>query len=110
MKYVCLNPDCKRYKVEDELTKESFHYEGGELVGEHADCPCCGRRRKFINPNEDIPLSQKETYYGKYSSASPQERREMLKKRAHEDYNKHVKERKDYLIHEAVRQFQDTTK
>ena len=58
----------------------------GELQSNNAPCPRCGQIRKEINPNRDIPISEKNIEIAKYSSASPEQRREILKKRSHDHF------------------------
>lgn len=101
--YVCNNEKCENFGVREEITREVFKYISGKgLVGEHSVCPCCGEDREYINPNSDIPLDEKNVGFGMYSSASTEQKREMLKKRSHEHFNKKVKERKDYLMNKAM--------
>lgn len=100
MEYICQNPDCEEYGKKEYICTEIFKFQNGELVGEHCKCPKCGKMRK--NPNEDIPLSEKNISVAKFANASPEQKREMLKQRSHEDYEKHVKERKDGLMNQAI--------
>lgn len=103
MIYICKNKECKNYnKVDDSLTQENYFYRNGILTGEHQQCPVCGSKREDISEN-NIPLSQKNiSFANKYSNASTEEKREILKKRSHEHFNKEVKERKDYLMDKAM--------
>jgi hypothetical protein len=110
MKFICNNPNCKKYGVEDEYLSNTYKVIGGKLVSNHAPCPCCGELREEINPNKDIPLSEKNIEIGKYSSASPQDRREMLKKRSHDHFEKEIKPFKEHQLHETVKQFKDASK
>ena len=101
--YICLNERCKSYGVKDFVTHEQFIYvEGKGLVGKNCNCPDCGQERKHVNPDADIPFSEKNVEIGKYTSASKEQKAEMLKKRSHEHFEKHVKERKDYLMNKAI--------
>ena len=50
----------------------------------------------------DVPLSEKNVNFGQYSSASTEQKREILKQRSHEHFEKKVKERKDYLMNKAI--------
>ena len=61
MRYVCKNEECPKYGVEEYLSTERYHMKDGHLVGEHAACPACGYERVEVNPNDNIPLSQKNT-------------------------------------------------
>lgn len=100
--YVCKNEQCENYNVREEITSESFKYINGNLVGEHAVCPKCGEIREYVNPLANVPLSEKNVSMGMYSSASKEQKQEMLRKRSHEHFNKSVKERKDYLMNKAM--------
>ena len=108
--YVCENPDCKKFGEKDIITKERFFYRNGELVGEHAECPNCRKIRKYVNPNESIPLSKKEGAYCRFSSSSVEDKRAVLKKRAHEHYNKEVRERKESLMGRAMKEMRSLGK
>lgn len=106
MKFVCKNKDCKSYGVEVEYTEVTYRFINGELRAECAECPDCGKVREEINENANIPLSEKNVQFGgQFSSASPEGRREILKKRAHEHYEKEIKPFRDYRMNEAVKQF-----
>lgn len=101
--YICRNEKCPCFDVPDEITRETFKYVSGEgLVGEHAACPSCGERREYVNPKADVPLSEKGVNFGQYSSASTEQKREILKKRSHEHFESKIKERKDYLMNKAI--------
>ena len=101
--YECENKECTCYGVKDAVTRETFKYVAGEgLVGEHRNCPVCGKPRKYVNPDADIPLSEKNVSIGRYSSASAEQKQEMLKKRSHKHFEKNIKERKDYLMNKAI--------
>ena len=110
MKFVCRNEQCERYGVEDEYFSNSYKVIGGKLVSNNAPCPCCGEIREEINPYKDIPLSEKNIEIGKYSSASPEDKREMLKKRSHDHFEKEIKPFKEHQLHETVKQFKDASK
>lgn len=101
--YVCNNEKCKNFGLHQDITREVFKYVSGKgLVGEHAACPECGEDREYVNPKADVPLDEKNVGFGMYSSASAEQKREMLKKRSHEHFNNKVKERKDYLMNKAM--------
>ena len=101
--YICNNKDCSEFGVEREITREIFKYVSGKgLVGEQAPCPCCGVDREYVNPKSNVPLDEKNIGFGMYSSASTEQKRDMLKKRSHEHFNAKVKERKDYLMNKAM--------
>lgn len=101
--YVCNNEDCPCYGVQEVITRESFKYVSGlGLVGEHRECPKCGKVREYVNPAADMTLSEKNIEIGRYSAASAEQKREMLKQRSHDHFNKKVKERKDHLMNQAI--------
>lgn len=110
MKFVCRNKDCKKYGIEDDYSSVTYKFIGGGLMAECAPCPCCGQIREEINPNREIPLSEKNVSIGTYTSASPEQRREMLKKRSHEHYEKEIKPYKEHQLHEMVKNFKDASK
>lgn len=105
MKCVCKNKDCKRYGKVDFYPTTTYRLVNGELVSDDIRCPSCGEVREEINDNAKIPLSEKNVGIGQYTMASPDEKREMLKRRSHEHFEKEVKPFKEYQINEAMRQF-----
>ena len=108
-KFVCKNENCERYGIEDEYFSLTYKVVGGELQATVAPCPCCGKIREEINPN-DVPLSQKNIAIGKYASASKEQKTEMLKKRSHEHFEKKIKPFKDHQLNEAVKQMNEYKK
>lgn len=110
VKFICKNEECKRKGVEDEYYSNTYRIVNGHLQSNNAPCPCCGQIREEINPNKDIPLSQKNIDIAKYSSASPEDKRAMLKKRSHDHYEKEIKPFKEHQLHETVKQFKDASK
>ena len=110
MKFICENPDCPKFGVEDEYFKTTFKIVDGHLQSTDAPCPKCGQIRKVINPNRDIPLSEKNIGIGKYTSASPEQRREMLKKRSHDHFEKEIKPFKEHQLYETVKNFKEASK
>ena len=109
-KFICNNKDCKKFGVEDEYTSMTYKVVNGHLQATVAPCPCCGEIREEINPNKDIPLSQKNIDIAKYSSASPEDKRAMLKKRSHDHYEKEIKPFKEHQLHETVKNFKEASK
>lgn len=65
-------------------------------------CPFCGAPVKILGHESNI--------YGAYTSASKEQKTEMLKKRSHEHFEKHIKPYKEYKINEAVQSFNDYKK
>lgn len=110
MEYVCNNPNCAKFGVKEYLSSETFRFKDGKLVGVHAPCPCCGNVREEINPNKDIPLSEKNIGISLYNGMSVEQKREALKKRSHEHFQKEIKEKKDGLINKAVTEFSEMSK
>lgn len=110
MKFVCRNKDCKKYGIEDDYSSVTYKFIGGELMAECAPCPCCGKIREEYNPNANVPLNEKNIEIGKYTMASSESRKEMLKKRSHDHYEKEIKPFKEHQLHEAVKQFNDASK
>lgn len=104
MKFICKNEQCERYGIEDEYLSNTYKIIGGKLVSNNAPCPCCGEIREEINPNANIPLSDKNIEIGKYASASKEQKTEMLKKRSHDHFEKKVKPFKEHQMNEAMNQ------
>lgn len=110
MKFVCRNERCEKFGIEEEYLSNTYKVINGKLQSNNAPCPCCGEIREEINPNKDIPLSQKNIYIAKYSSASPEDKRAMLKKRSHDHYEKEIKPFKEHQLHETVKNFKEASK
>ena len=91
----------------DEYLRNTYTMIDGHLVSTNAPCPCCGKVREEINEAANIPISEKNLMYGEYSSASPEQKREMLKKRSHEHFEKYIKESKEEKINAAVKAFKN---
>jgi hypothetical protein len=108
--YICHNPECCKNGKEDFITSEQFYYHDGKLVGAHLNCPCCGKEREYINPAEDIPLSEKHQYIGRFTMASKEEQKEILKQRSHEHFKKEVQERKEHLMNRAMTEMKNLGK
>nr|DAP89570.1 MAG TPA: restriction alleviation protein [Caudoviricetes sp.] len=109
-KFICRNEACKKFGVEDEYTSLTYKVVNGHLQATVAPCPCCGEIREEINPNKDIPLSEKNISIGKYASASKEQKTEMLKKRSHDHYEKTVKPFKEHQLNEAMKQMKEYKK
>ena len=110
MKFVCRNERCEKFDIEEEYLSNTYKVINGKLQSNNAPCPCCGEIREEINPYRDIPLSEKNIDIAKYSSASPQAQREMLKKRSHDHYEKEIKPFKEHQLHETVNNFKEASK
>ena len=79
-KFICRNAECSNCGKIDEYFSNTYKMVDGHLVSNNAPCPKCGQIREEIVPGKDIPLSEKNIYLATYTMASPEERREMLKK------------------------------
>lgn len=107
MKFVCVNKDCEKYGIEEVFTSTSYKMVGGRLVSRDAPCPVCGEERKEV---DERALDLSSIQVGKYSSASKEERVNMLKKRSHDHFEKHIKPEKEYRNAELIRQFKEASK
>lgn len=105
--FICKNNGCKLYNQPEEILTNNYKMIDGKLVSDRAQCPCCGAIREEHSSGEDIPLSEKNISIGEYSSLSKEGRTAMLKKRSHEHYNKKIKGKKQAMINEAVRKFNE---
>ena len=106
-KFVCENPDCERYGIEDEYLSNRYKMIGGQLVSDNAPCPKCGSIRREVNLYQSVPLSEKNISIGEYTMSSPEERKEMLKKRSHDHYMKEVKPYKDHQMNQVMSEFKN---
>lgn len=110
MEYICNNPNCAKFGVKEYFSSEIFRFKDGKLIGANAPCPCCGNIREEINPDKNIPFSEKNIGISLYNGMSIDKKREVLKKRSHEHFQKEIKERKDGLINKAVTEFSEMSK
>lgn len=110
MWYQCNNLECKNYGKREEYLNENYFYRSGRLVGEHSQCPICAVEREEINPNKDVPLSEKSVGIGLFNSMSKEQRQELLKKRSHEHYKKNVEERSHDLMNRAMTEMRNMHK
>ena len=109
-KFICNNTECSRKGIVDEYLVNTYRMINGQLVSNNAPCPCCGKIREEYNPNANVPLNEKNIEIGKYTMASSESRKEMLKKRSHDHYEKEIKPFKEHQLHEAVKQFNNASK
>lgn len=109
MKFVCENPECPKFGIEEEYLENTFKMVDGKFISNNAICPTCGKIRKEIDGKE-IPISEKNISIGKYSNASSEQRREILKKRSHEHFEKEIKPFKEHRLQEAMKQFKEASK
>ena len=110
MKYICENKECANFGVEEYYSSETFKYCDGRLVGQHANCPICGKERKEINPNSDISLSEKNIGVNIFQGLSKEQKREVLRKRSHQHFKKEIKERKNGMLNQAMTEMRDLKK
>lgn len=110
MKYVCENPSCSKCGVEEEFVVETYVMREGRLVGKGAVCPVCGSLRREINPNENVSPAEKNLTLAKYSMSSPEQRREILKKRSHDHYEKEIRPSKEEKLRKTVEAFKEASK
>lgn len=99
MKVKCININCLDFdKVVEVADWDGLHSYGLYILKQ---CPTCKKLRKYIPEVIENKEEQKETgfnvAFAKIGSMTPQERKKVLKKRSNEHFNKHLKERKEYL-------------
>jgi uncharacterized Zn finger protein (UPF0148 family) len=82
----------------------------GRLVGKGAACPVCGNLRREINPNENISPAEKNLTLAKYSMSSPEGRREILKKRSHDHFEKEIRPQKEEKLRQTIEAFKEASK
>ena len=107
-KFICHNSQCPKCGEVEEIFSNSYHLVNGKFQSNNAPCPHCGQIREEISDN--TPLSQKNISLGTFTMASPEQKKEMLKKRSHEHYEKEIKPMKEHQLNEAMNQFRDMTK
>ena len=111
MKYVCENPACSECGKEEYMSSETYSFRGERLVGKHADCHVCGQERREIkNPAANASPAEKNIVLLKFNMASSEGRREMLKKRSHDHYEKEVRPVKEEKLRKAVESFKEASK
>lgn len=110
MKFVCKNKNCERYGIEDDYATMTYKFINGHLQADCIICPCCGEMREEINENEKIPFSNKNINIGTYTNASPEQRKEMLKRRSHEHFERKIKPFKEHKLHETINKFKEASK
>lgn len=110
MEYVCNNPECPECGKKEYFSSETYKYRSGRLVGEHSQCPKCGVEREEINPNKNVPLSEKNIGIGLFAGMSKEQKQEVLKKRSHEHFKRNVEERKEGLMSRAINEMRNMNK
>lgn len=103
MIFVCENIDCPDYEIEEEVTRTRYRLVDGEMVSDSAPCPVCGHMRREIS--EEIPLSEKNVNFGDMRMSTVEGRREMLKQRSHDHYEREIRPEKEERIRRAMGRF-----
>ncbi len=103
MIFVCENIDCPDYGMEEEVSRTRYRLVDGEMVSDNAPCPVCGCRRREIS--EDMPLSEKNVHFGDVRMSTVEGRREMLKQRSHDHYEREIRPEKEERIRQAMGRF-----
>ena len=106
-KFICQNPDCPRFGLKEEHLTNNYKFKDGEFQSDNAPCPECGEIREEEDLNVNVPLSEKNVEIGKNSSASPDQKRDILKKRSHDHYEREIKPLKEYKVQETVKKFKN---
>lgn len=99
MKFVCKEDTCTSKENIVDVHKVVMKFIGGKLV-EQVYCPTCGSLMQVYDDGSKPSLSS--IHIGKYSSASKQDKREILKKRSREHFKKHIKPFKDHQMERAM--------
>jgi DNA-directed RNA polymerase subunit RPC12/RpoP len=91
------NFQCLKCGLEFTENKYSISFAAGEAIykkeGKLLECPeCKSRELEFIKEFEGFGAN-----YGRFASASNEDKKKILKKRAKEHSDKRLKERKEYL-------------
>jgi len=101
MKFECSNPDCERLGNVVEEVKVVFVYEGTESLPK-LFCYKCGKR--MTNITEILPLSDKNIQFGAIASMSKEDKVKVLRKRTHNHFNKEIRDRKEGLMGQAIKE------
>lgn len=110
MEYICKNPECEAFNKADFYATESYVFTGGKLTGRHALCPKCGKLREVNDPNVETPLSEKNLTMNFFNGMSMEQKKAILKKRSHDDYNRHIREKREGLLEQAKQQMREHRK
>lgn len=109
MKFVCRNKECSNYNVEYNYLSNTYKYIDGVLLSNHAECPKCGCIREEIN-TDDVPLSEKNIDLLRFDMCTPEQRKDILKKRSHEHFKKEIEPYKQEKINQAVNNFKEASR
>ena len=111
MKYVCNNPSCPNYGQEEYLSSETYGFKDGRLVGKNANCPICGEERVEVqDPNSQLGPADKNISIMKFSMATPEGKREILKQRSHDHFEKEIRPQKEEKLRKTVQAFKEASK
>lgn len=111
MEYICENSSCPDFNKKDYFSFESYSFRKGVgMVGKNANCPKCGKIRREINPNAEVPLSEKSIGFNFFNGMTLEQKKAMLKQRSHDDYLKHTKDKRESLLNQAQSEFKEHTK
>lgn len=102
MEFQCLNKECEDFEKIEFVHKVSYKYTPEGCKSEQQKCPKCGVER--IDLRDSVPLSEKNIIQLKIPSMNPQQKTAMLKKRSHEHFNSKIKERKEGLMGQAMKE------
>ena len=99
MKVICKNVNCQEFDKEIEVADWDGLHSYGLFVLKQ--CPNCKKLRQIIPGSlveqDKDSVGFEGVAFAKIGSMSPQERKQVLKKRSNEHFKKHIKPRKEYL-------------
>ena len=111
MRYICNNPSCPEYGKEEYTASETYGFKDGRLVGKNANCPVCGKERTELkDPDAQMSPADKNISIMKFSMATAEGKREILKKRSHDHFEKEIRPQKEEKLSKAVQAFKEASK
>lgn len=101
MKYTCNNPNCERYQIEVEV-----QWNGSDALDlkNKTMCPVCRDKMKCLDKSSATNSSVQNITTSKLSTMSILERKEMLKKRSDDHYRRTIKNKKEFLDNQFIKQ------
>lgn len=84
-------------------TYKKVYRDGKVVLDRDYECSHCGSTNTEQKPRPKVDYSKGIPGYGKFSSASDEEKKRILQKRADEHYRKHGKEQKREFFKRAMR-------
>lgn len=101
MKYTCTNTDCKNHNIEIDI-----EWDGTNILEfkEKTVCPICRQKMQCVEDFSQSKDSINNVATSKLSTMSILDRKTMLKQRSTDHYNRAIKDRKEYLDHEFIKQ------